>query len=59
MVPKTRNQLYVNGLEDDLEEGEERVREAYGPNYARLVTVKNTYDPANFFRLNANIKPMV
>ena len=40
-----------------MEEGEQRVREAYGPNYERLVTLKNKYDPTNFFRLNANIKP--
>lgn len=48
--------VYVNDLGD---EGEERVRAAYGANYARLVATKNTYDPGNFFRLNANIKPTV
>ena len=48
--------VYVNDLGD---EGEERVRAAYGANYARLVAVKNKYDPGNFFRLNANIKPTV
>jgi FAD/FMN-containing dehydrogenase len=51
--------LYVNALEDALEEGEERVREAYGSNYGRLVALKNEYDPTNFFRLNANIQPTV
>lgn len=25
--------------------------------YERLVTLKNKYDPTNFFRLNANIRP--
>jgi FAD/FMN-containing dehydrogenase len=51
--------MYVNGLGDTLEEGEQRVREAYGPNYQPLIALKNKYDPTNFFRLNANIKPTV
>jgi FAD/FMN-containing dehydrogenase len=52
----SNGRVYVNYLED---EGNERVRAAYGPNYDRLVTLKNKYDPANFFRLNQNIKPTV
>ncbi len=48
--------VYVNTLG---EEGEERVRAAYGPNYDRLAAVKSKYDPANFFRLNQNIQPAV
>ncbi len=47
--------LYVNALEDALEEGQARVREAYGPHYDRLVALKSKYDPTNMFRLNANI----
>ena len=35
----------------------DRVRTAFGPNYARLAQVKKTYDPENFFRLNQNIRP--
>jgi FAD/FMN-containing dehydrogenase len=55
--PFAERAMYVNGLEDALEEGEQRVREAYGPNYEQLVALKNKYDPTNFFRLNANIEP--
>jgi Berberine and berberine like/FAD binding domain len=39
------------------DEGEAIAREAYGPNYDRLVVIKNKYDPTNFFRMNHNIKP--
>jgi hypothetical protein len=34
------------------------VRAAYGINYERLVALKNTDDPTNFFALNQNIKPV-
>jgi FAD binding domain-containing protein/berberine-like enzyme len=45
---------YSNYLTD---EGEAVTREAYGPNYERLVALKKKYDPSNFFRMNHNIKP--
>ncbi len=46
---------YAGFLSD---EGEQRIREAYPPaTYARLVALKNQYDPTNLFRLNQNIKP--
>jgi FAD/FMN-containing dehydrogenase len=47
---------YVNFM---MDEGEERVKATYGDNYARLVTIKNKYDPGNLFRVNQNIKPGV
>ena len=47
--------VYVNFL---MEEGEERVRQAYGPaKYDRLKALKTKYDPTNLFRLNQNIQP--
>jgi FAD/FMN-containing dehydrogenase len=47
--------VYVNFL---MEEGEERIRWAYGAKkYDRLKALKRKYDPNNLFRLNQNIKP--
>jgi FAD/FMN-containing dehydrogenase len=47
--------VYVNFL---MEEGEERIRQAYGAEkYKRLRALKRKYDPDNFFRLNQNIPP--
>ena len=56
LEPQLPRGVYVNDLG---EEGEERVRAAYGENYERLVSLKNKYDPTNLFRLNQNIQPTV
>jgi FAD/FMN-containing dehydrogenase len=48
------NKVYVNALGV---EGQDRVREAYGKNYEKLVALKRKYDPDNFFRMNQNILP--
>jgi FAD/FMN-containing dehydrogenase len=39
------------------EEGDSMMRASYGPQHARLVALKNKYDPTNLFRLNQNIQP--
>ena len=57
LKPFVERAVYVNALEDGLEEGELRVREAYGANYERLVALKKKYDPTNLFRQNSNIRP--
>jgi hypothetical protein len=49
LKPFTRPGIYVNYLG---EEGEERVREAYGDRYERLAALKAKYDPTNFFHRN-------
>ena len=55
LEPFTRAGAYPNYL---FQESRERVREAYGEAvYSRLVTLKERYDPTNFFRLNQNIQP--
>jgi hypothetical protein len=42
-----------------MDEDQGQINSNYGHNHARLVEVKNTYDPDNFFRLNANVQPTV
>jgi hypothetical protein len=54
MHPYLADAAYVNYL-GDVED--EAVRVAYGSKYDRLAMLKSKYDPTNFFRTNANIKP--
>ena len=49
--------VYVNALDDAVEEDDLRVRQAYGENYQRLKGLKTQYDPTNLFRQNSNIRP--
>jgi FAD/FMN-containing dehydrogenase len=47
--------VYVNFLED---EGEARIHDAYpAATFARLASVKATWDPENVFHLNQNVPP--
>ena len=52
--PYSSGGAYVNVL---MEEGDARIRAAFGGNYERLARVKGRYDPENVFRLNQNIPP--
>ena len=52
-APASTGRAYVNFLGDPDE-----ARTSYGEDtYARLVALKNQYDPTNVFRLNQNIPP--
>jgi FAD/FMN-containing dehydrogenase len=46
---------WLNYLGDD--QGGDAVRDAYGPNYERLLELKRRYDPENVFHHNHNIDP--
>lgn len=52
--PFSAGAAYVNMM---MEEGDDRVRAAYGAHYPRLREVKRRYDPENLFRVNQNIPP--
>ena len=52
--PWSTGATYLNFVGD---EGEERVRAAFGPHYDRLAAVKARWDPENVFRGNQNIRP--
>lgn len=49
---------FTNGFYVNLNTADQKaVDDNYGPNRARLTALKKAYDPANLFRLNANIRP--
>jgi FAD/FMN-containing dehydrogenase len=54
LQPHSSSAVYVNFLSD---EGDERIRAAYGAKYAQLASLKRIYDPDNVFRSNQNIRP--
>jgi FAD/FMN-containing dehydrogenase len=53
-APWATGATYLNFIGD---EGEERVRAAFGGAYERLVEVKTAWDPDNVFRRNQNVRP--
>ena len=55
LEPHLEGSAYVNHLAAD--DRPEKVRASFGENYARLRALKAVYDPANMFRVNANIAP--
>ena len=54
MAPFRSGDYLLNFLGDETED---TIKASFGSNYARLVEVKRKYDPANFFRVNQNVKP--
>jgi hypothetical protein len=54
LQPFYERSAYVNDLGD---EGDQRVREAFGQNYGQLLSLKRKYDPTNFFHMNQNVRP--
>jgi hypothetical protein len=55
MAPYRTGGVYLNFEQD---EGEQHVRAGFSPEkYARLVALKDKYDPENLFRINQNIAP--
>lgn len=54
LQPFSVSATYVNFMS---EEEKAHVPTAYGKNYARLVALKQRYDPQNVFHNNTNIKP--
>ncbi|MGH8902650.1 MAG: FAD-binding oxidoreductase [Egibacteraceae bacterium] len=57
LTPWATGVPYINAITD---EGLGQVQASYGPErYARLVALKNVYDPGNVFRLNQNIPPSI
>ncbi|MCB2203510.1 FAD-binding oxidoreductase [bacterium] len=53
-TPLATGGVYVNFM---TEEEKDRIRDAYGAGYDRLVALKQQYDPDNFFSYNQNVRP--
>jgi FAD/FMN-containing dehydrogenase len=55
--PHMAREAYGNYQTEDEMAG--ATEDAYGPNHARLVALKNKLDPTNLFHLNNNVRPTV
>ena len=50
---------FTSGFYANLTDPDQKsVDDNFGPNRARLIQIKKQYDPANLFRMNANIRPV-
>jgi len=56
MRPYSKGGLYLNfaGFGEDKDAV---LRDTFGPNYDRLIALKQRYDPGNLFHMNLNIRP--
>lgn len=54
LEPYTADAVCVNYMDNDEDD---RVEEAYGDRYDRLVALKTEWDPDNLFRMNQNVEP--
>ena len=57
LQPFVSARRYLNYFDRD-DTSAPAVAAAYGPNLARLRTIKARYDPENVFRMNVNIDPV-
>jgi len=55
--PYSNGRIYANLIGADQMTDEKQLRATFGVNYDRLVTLKQKYDPTNFFCMNQNVKP--
>lgn len=55
MAPHTGSGAYVNYLDQD---DEKRIKEAYGPNYRRLLEIRQAWDPDGLFQVSGQTVPV-
>jgi FAD/FMN-containing dehydrogenase len=51
--PYTLGGAYINFM---MDEGLDRIKATYRDNFARLLEIKQRYDPSNFFHVNQNVR---